>query len=177
MWVDSLQTKPPGKPKNTGVGNPSLLQAIFPTQELNLGLLHCRSIRYHLSCQGTLRIQCYLAHLESTESSRLTGMLFSLSKQTISFKENSSAYQIQRSIRSLGTIQLGEIIYSKALRIKRYCIQIQRHQYRCGVQGKSRRSEVHAEFESWCWHLILYVTASYFLIKIYLIYSFAFNFT
>ena len=56
MWVDSLQTKPPGKPKNTGVGNPSLLQAIFPTQELNPGLLHCRSIRYHLSCQGTLRI-------------------------------------------------------------------------------------------------------------------------
>ena len=27
--------------RNTGVGSNSLLQEIFPTQELNLGLLHC----------------------------------------------------------------------------------------------------------------------------------------
>ena len=32
---DSLPAEPPGKPKNTGVGNLSLLQWIFPTQELN----------------------------------------------------------------------------------------------------------------------------------------------
>ena len=31
----------------------SLLQGIFPTQELNLGLLHCRQILYHLSHQGS----------------------------------------------------------------------------------------------------------------------------
>ena len=30
--------------KNTGVGGLSLLQAIFPTQELNRGLLHWRQI-------------------------------------------------------------------------------------------------------------------------------------
>ena len=30
----------------------SLLQEIFPTQGLNLGLLHCRQIFYHLSHQG-----------------------------------------------------------------------------------------------------------------------------
>ena len=40
-----------GKPKNTGVGNLSLLQQIFPTQESKQGLLHCRQykacIRYH----------------------------------------------------------------------------------------------------------------------------------
>ena len=30
--------------KNTGVGCHSLLQRIFPTQGLNLGLLHCRQI-------------------------------------------------------------------------------------------------------------------------------------
>ena len=30
--------------KNPGVGSPSLLQGIFPTQELNLSLLHCRKI-------------------------------------------------------------------------------------------------------------------------------------
>ena len=31
----------------------SLLQGIFPTQGLNLGLLHCRQILYHLSHQGS----------------------------------------------------------------------------------------------------------------------------
>ena len=30
----------------------SLLQEIFPTQGLNLSLLHCRQILYHLSHQG-----------------------------------------------------------------------------------------------------------------------------
>ena len=31
----------------------SLLQGIFLTQELNLGLLHCRQILYHLNHQGS----------------------------------------------------------------------------------------------------------------------------
>ena len=35
--------------KNTGVGSHSLLQGIFLTQGLNLALLHCRLILYHLS--------------------------------------------------------------------------------------------------------------------------------
>ena len=48
----SLPSELPGKPKNTGVGSPSLLQGIFLTQELNLGLLHCRQILYQLSYQG-----------------------------------------------------------------------------------------------------------------------------
>ena len=34
----------------------SLLQGIFPTQGLNLGLPHCRQILYHLSHQGRLVI-------------------------------------------------------------------------------------------------------------------------
>ena len=38
-----------GKSKNTGVGSLPLLQRIFPTQELNWGLLHCRWILYQLS--------------------------------------------------------------------------------------------------------------------------------
>ena len=38
--------------QNTGVGSLSLLQGIFPTQELNPGLPHCRQILYHLSHQG-----------------------------------------------------------------------------------------------------------------------------
>ena len=37
---------------NTGVGSHSLLQGIFPTQGLNLGLLHGGHILYQLSYQG-----------------------------------------------------------------------------------------------------------------------------
>ena len=36
-----------------GVGSLSLLQQIFPTQELNQGLLRCRWILYQLSYQGS----------------------------------------------------------------------------------------------------------------------------
>ena len=32
---DSLPAEPQGKPKNTGVGSLSLLQRIFPSQDLN----------------------------------------------------------------------------------------------------------------------------------------------
>ena len=46
-----LRAEPPGKPKNIGVGSLSLLQQIFPTQELNWGLWHCRWILYQLSYQ------------------------------------------------------------------------------------------------------------------------------
>ena len=48
-----LLSESPGKPKNTGVDSLSLLQGIFPTQELNWGLLHCRQILYQLSYQGS----------------------------------------------------------------------------------------------------------------------------
>ena len=51
--TDSLPAEPQGKPKNTGVGSLSLLQGIFPTQESNQGLLHCRRILYQGSYQGT----------------------------------------------------------------------------------------------------------------------------
>ena len=48
----SLPAKPQGKPKNTGVGNLSLLQWIFLVQESNQGFLHCRWILYQLSHLG-----------------------------------------------------------------------------------------------------------------------------
>ena len=51
---DSLPDEPQAKPKNTGVSSLSLLQVIFPTQESNLSLLHCRQIPYQLSYQGSL---------------------------------------------------------------------------------------------------------------------------
>ena len=44
-----LPAEPQGKPKNTGMGSLSLLQGIFPTQESNQGLLHCRRVLYQLS--------------------------------------------------------------------------------------------------------------------------------
>ena len=53
LQVDSLPTKPPGKPVNTGVGSLSLLQGIFLTQESNQGLLRCRQILYQLNYQGS----------------------------------------------------------------------------------------------------------------------------
>ena len=39
------------KKKNIGMGWHFLLQGIFPTQGLNLVLLHCKQILYHLSHQ------------------------------------------------------------------------------------------------------------------------------
>ena len=41
-----------------GVGNQSLMQAIFLIQGSNPGLLHCRQILYHLSHQGSPRCGC-----------------------------------------------------------------------------------------------------------------------
>ena len=57
---DPMYCSPPGSSthedspgKNTRVGCHALLQGIFPTQELNLGLPHCRQILYHPSHQGS----------------------------------------------------------------------------------------------------------------------------
>ena len=38
LKMDPLPAEPPGKPQHPGVGSPSLLQRIFPTRELMLGL-------------------------------------------------------------------------------------------------------------------------------------------
>ena len=58
---DPTDCSPPGSSvhgdspgKNTGVGCHALLQEIFPTQGLNLGLLHCRQILYCLSYREDL---------------------------------------------------------------------------------------------------------------------------
>ena len=80
LQEDALLSEPPGKPyswchrrivisnslwpyglyspwnslgQNTGVGSPSLLQEIFPTQGLNPGLPQYRQILYQLSHQGS----------------------------------------------------------------------------------------------------------------------------
>ena len=53
LQADSLPSEPPGKHMNTGAHNLSLLQGMFPTQGLNLGILHCRQLLYHVSHQGS----------------------------------------------------------------------------------------------------------------------------
>ena len=54
----SVHGDSPGK--NTEVGSLSLLQGIFPIQELNWGLLHCRWILYQLSFQGSMYVCVYI---------------------------------------------------------------------------------------------------------------------
>ena len=49
--MDCSPWNSPGQ--NSEVGSLSLLQGIFPTQELNPGLPHCRQILYQLSHQGS----------------------------------------------------------------------------------------------------------------------------
>ena len=61
--VDSLPAEPQGKPKKTGLGSLSLLQGIFPTQELNQGLLYCRQILYQLSYERACNRTLYLGKL------------------------------------------------------------------------------------------------------------------
>ena len=67
----------PGKPK-TGVGSLSLLQGIFPIQELNRHLLHCRWTLYQLRYQGSPYTSCSatISFLTSTSTTRLLTLQF-----------------------------------------------------------------------------------------------------
>ena len=56
--------------QNTGVSSLSLLHGIFPSQESNPGLLHCRQILYQLSLKGSLRILEWVAYPFSSGYSR-----------------------------------------------------------------------------------------------------------
>ena len=53
LQEDSVPAEPKVMPKNTIVSSLSLLQKIFPTQESNWGLLHCRQILYQPNYQGS----------------------------------------------------------------------------------------------------------------------------
>ena len=75
VMSDSLQPHGLYSPWNspgqkTGVDSLSLLQGIFPTQELNLGLLHYRWILYQLSHMGSPRILEWVAFPFSSRSSQ-----------------------------------------------------------------------------------------------------------
>ena len=64
--------------KNIRVGCHSLLQGIFPTQGLNLGLLHCRQILYHLTHQGS-KYHFYSQHAQFPASIVMLVLLLEIS--------------------------------------------------------------------------------------------------
>ena len=71
LQVDSLSTEPQGKPKNTGMGSLSCLLGIFPTQESNWGLLHCRQILYQLSYQRSVHTHTHTGILLSHKKNEI----------------------------------------------------------------------------------------------------------
>ena len=71
LQADSLPSEPPGKPKNTGVGSLSLLQGIFPTQELNQGPLYwaTREAHTHIYQQSSSMIHDWVENSTAAWSS------------------------------------------------------------------------------------------------------------
>ena len=70
LWPHGLYGPWNSAGQNTGVRSHSLLQGIFPTQEPNMGLLHCRRILYQLSYQGSPGKLEWVAISSSRGSSR-----------------------------------------------------------------------------------------------------------
>ena len=83
LQANSLPAEPQGKPKNTGVGSLSLLQQIFPIQEQNRGLLHCRRIVYQLIYQGSL----YHLTMEEYKFLRSHGAFFTIDYNCLTITE------------------------------------------------------------------------------------------
>ena len=69
LWLHGLYTPWNSLGQNTGVGSLSLLQGIFPTQESNPGLPHCRWILYQLTHKGSPRILEWVIYPFSSRSS------------------------------------------------------------------------------------------------------------
>ena len=104
----------------TGVGSLSLLQQIFPTRELNRGLLHYRQILYHLRNKLFCTYSCVLCYLR-----------YLLWKQAT---EPNSCYKIQGSLIQLTDHQEGLYNTSSGRRGK--------HRPRVGVDGNVRLSHL-----------------------------------
>ena len=61
LWPHGLYSPQNSPGQNTGAGSCSLLQGIFPTQELKPGLLYCRRILYQRSHKGSPGILEWIA--------------------------------------------------------------------------------------------------------------------
>ena len=68
LWPHGLYSPWNSPGQDTGVGSLFFLQGIFPTQESNPGLPHCRRILYQLSHKGRPRILEWVAYLFSRGS-------------------------------------------------------------------------------------------------------------
>ena len=73
-WPHGLYSPWNSPGQNTGIGNHSLLQGIFPTQGSNPGLAHCRWILYQLSHKGSPTILEWAAYSFSSGSSWLRNL-------------------------------------------------------------------------------------------------------
>ena len=73
-WPHGLYSPWNSPSQNTGIGNHSLLQGIFPTQGSNPGLVHCRWILYQLSHKGSPTILDWVAYSFSSGSSWLRNL-------------------------------------------------------------------------------------------------------
>ena len=70
LWPHGLYSLWNSPDQNIGVGSLSLLQGIFPTQGLNLGLPRCGRILYQLSRKGSPKILEWVAYPFSRGSSQ-----------------------------------------------------------------------------------------------------------
>ena len=99
------------------VGCHSLLQEI-PTQESNLGLLHCRQILYHLSHQGKfnllllIKLIIYVFLLGCPFSQYSDCTVFQLSEHTMNTKKKKPMSYL---------LQMGSLLDSNKTRKSKYC--------------------------------------------------------
>ena len=92
--------------KNTGVGCHSLFQGIFPTQGLNLGLLHCRQILY---CWAIKEVPC---------PPEETSKAFTESRQAYSSHPLAdslcNSFRVGRTLEQPGPLPFGSLCFSHA---------------------------------------------------------------
>ena len=78
LWPHGLYSPWNSPGQNTGVGSPSLLQRIFPTQGSNPGLPHCRWILYQLSHKGSPNVLLFSSNSGVTQDLFIGWRVFTL---------------------------------------------------------------------------------------------------
>ena len=135
LWPHGLYCPWHSPGQNTGVGSLSLLQGIFQTQGLNIGLLHCTWILYQLSQKWSPRILVWVTYPSFRGSSQprnptrvscIAGGSFTnwATREAMREKENfwqkkTFSFQIPTANYLLGYLLylLLKVIYYKASRI------------------------------------------------------------
>ena len=128
LQANSLLAETQGKPKNIGVGSLSLLQWIFPTQQWNMGLLHCRRILHQLSYQRSplgqqahmcllfsplslfFRIYHLMLNFQSKVDKLCCHFPFPVS-QFLSLSHRSSDFKFPSFVQGKGTLPISHIMW------------------------------------------------------------------